>query len=54
MTDTPKWHGWATPEQVRQMMQEMLIWLTKVEPLKYEWKECGYKLKDGKWEYYGG
>jgi hypothetical protein len=27
MSDTPKWHGWATPEQVRQMVFEMIDYL---------------------------
>lgn len=29
MSNTPKWHGWATPEQVRQMFVEMWEWLIK-------------------------
>lgn len=27
MTDDPRWHGWATPENVRQMMIGMFIFL---------------------------
>ena len=27
MNDGPKWHGWATPEQVREMMFAMIFFL---------------------------
>ena len=27
MTDDPRWHGWATPQQVREMFVEMWQWL---------------------------
>jgi|WetSurMetagenome_2_1015567.scaffolds.fasta_scaffold1547042_1 hypothetical protein len=29
MNPDPRWHGWATPDQVREMMQEMFIFLRK-------------------------
>ena len=32
MTDDPRWHGWATPAQVREMMREMTKFL----------EGCGY------------
>ena len=25
----PKWHGWATPEQVLDMMEDMFNWIAK-------------------------
>lgn len=31
MSDTPKWHGWATPDQVFQMMDEMSNYLLKTD-----------------------
>ena len=42
MTDNPKWHGWATAEQVRQMMEEMYNFLefnNEKIPLKDKIKE---------------
>jgi hypothetical protein len=30
MTDTPRWHGWATPDQCREMIFEMKKFLKKI------------------------
>jgi hypothetical protein len=29
MTDDPRWHGWATPNQVKEMINEMFEFLEK-------------------------
>ncbi len=29
MTNGPRWHGWATPEQVNEMMLEMFEFLNR-------------------------
>ena len=34
MTDDPRWHGWATPQQVREMMKEMAQFLKTNESPK--------------------
>lgn len=35
MTDDPRWHGWATPDQVIEMMKEMVQFLKENDQKNY-------------------
>jgi len=37
MTLDPRWHGWATPENVCEMMREMLQFLKNSAPSDYDY-----------------
>jgi hypothetical protein len=37
MSDDPRWHGWATPEQVMEMIKEMVEFIKNNSPEDYKY-----------------